>query len=246
MKMSANPATPTGPQFSRSGPRAASARDTRAHAAPADEPAMIAALRRGEESAFRQLVERYHAPLLRLAKFYVPSRAVAEVVVQETWLGVLRGLETFEGRSSLKTWIFRILTNRAKTRGERESRSIPFSAMANLNDGAGPAVEAERFHPADHPEWPGHWSQPPQSWGDSPEKMLLAAETRSFIQRAIEALPAEKCARFDYHLSLCGSCREYIKKMRLTVKALGRLTEDSIPERVMQQLMQVFCNWKES
>ena len=160
--------------------------------ASSNEQTLLAALRSGEERAFAELVDRYHAPLLRLASAYVPSRAVAEEVVQETWLGVLRGLPTFEGRSSLKTWIYRILTNRAKTRGERENRSIPFSALTDPSASAEPAVEPERFLGPDHPQWPGHWSQPPQSWGDSPEKLLLSSETRMFIQKAIEALPVSQ------------------------------------------------------
>src|SRR3712207_5064105 len=96
-----------------------------------DDQALIAALRNGDEPAFASIIDRYHASMLRLAMLYVPSRAVAEDVVQETWLGVLRGLDRFEARSSLKTWIFRILLNRAKTRGQREGRTIPFSALWN-------------------------------------------------------------------------------------------------------------------
>src|SRR6266496_899471 len=95
-----------------------------------DEQRLLDSLRAGDESAFEMLIDRYHGPLLRLAMLYVSSRAVAEEVVQETWLGVLQGLARFEGRSSLKTWIFRILTNRARTRGQREGRSIAFSDLA--------------------------------------------------------------------------------------------------------------------
>src|SRR6476661_3706125 len=113
-------------------------------AASADDQRLLDALRAGDESAFETLIDRYHSSLLRLAMLYVPSRAVAEEVVQETWLGVLQGLARFEGRSSLKTWIFRILTNRAQTRGQREGRSIPFSSVWNADDDpAEPAVEAE-------------------------------------------------------------------------------------------------------
>ena len=120
---------------------------------------LIAALQSRDESAFTALVQRYYTPLLRLAMLYVPSHAVAEEVVQETWLGVLRGIDRFEGRSSLKTWLFTILTNRAKTRGVREGRSVPFSALWNPeNDPSEPAVEPERFLDASHPQWPGHWS----------------------------------------------------------------------------------------
>ncbi|MEX1103175.1 MAG: sigma-70 family RNA polymerase sigma factor, partial [Dehalococcoidia bacterium] len=90
---------------------------------------VLAALRAGDETAFMLLVEQYQGQLIRVAMMYVSTRDVAEEVVQETWLGVLKGLERFEGRSSLKTWMFRILTNIAKTRGVRESRTIPFSAL---------------------------------------------------------------------------------------------------------------------
>ena len=94
-----------------------------------DDALAVEALRRGDEAAFAALVERYGGLMLRVALSHVRTRAVAEEVVQETWLGVLCGLDGFEGRSSLKTWIFRILTNRAKTRGEREARCTPFSAL---------------------------------------------------------------------------------------------------------------------
>lgn len=155
-----------------------------------DELRLVEALRRGDEAAFATLIEHYHTPLLRLATIYVSSRAVAEEVVQETWLGVLQGLARFEGRSSLKTWIFRILTNRAKTRGEREGRSIPFAALEGLDAEPGePAVDPARFLPPDHERWPGHWVSFPQSWDDVPERRLLSQETRAQIATAIEALP---------------------------------------------------------
>jgi RNA polymerase sigma-70 factor (ECF subfamily) len=154
-----------------------------------DEQRLVEALRAGDESAFEMLIERYHAPLLRLALLYVPSRAVAEEVVQETWLGVLQGLARFEGRSSLKTWIFRILTNRARTRGEREGRSISFSSLwPPETDAADPAVEADRFLPPDH-EYAGHWMSRPQNWEALPEERLIGQETRAQIQQAIDALP---------------------------------------------------------
>jgi RNA polymerase sigma-70 factor, ECF subfamily len=158
--------------------------------AASDELALIGALSNGDEAAFVDLIDRYHGPLLRLAQVYVPNRAVAEEVVQETWMGVLRGLDRFEARSSLKTWIFRILVNRAKTRGEREGRIIPFSSLWSAESAPDEAaVEPERFLPADHEQWPGHWSSPPKSWGESPEERLLAGETRAYIRAAIETLP---------------------------------------------------------
>ena len=127
---------------------------------------------------------------MRVARCYVGTRAVAEEVVQETWLGVLRGLERFEGRSSLKTWIFRILTNVASTRASRERRSAPFSSLAAREAAEGEtAVDPERFLAADHERWPGHWASAPTAW-QTPEKGLLTAEARQFIAAAIEQLPA--------------------------------------------------------
>src|SRR3954467_10743981 len=114
--------------------------------APGSDRELVAALRRGEEAAFTRLVDEYGPTLLRVARMYVPTAAVAEEVVQETWIGVLRGIDRFEGRSSLKTWIFRILTNIAKTRGRRERRSVPFSSAAR--EGAEEAsVDPDRFLP---------------------------------------------------------------------------------------------------
>jgi RNA polymerase sigma-70 factor (ECF subfamily) len=135
------------------------------------------------------LVERYSPSMLRIASLYTPSRAVAEDVVQETWLGVLQGLDRFEGRSSLKTWIFRILTNRAKTRGQRERRSIPFSALADReSEGNEPAVDPSRFH-GDDDRFPHGWASPPTSWEDVPEDRLLSTETLSKVEEAIAQLP---------------------------------------------------------
>ena len=149
---------------------------------------LIAALRAGDESAFAELIDRHSPALLRVARTYVPSRAVAEEVVQETWIGVMRGIDSFEGRSSLKTWIFRILTNVAMRRGERESRSVPFSALAKAEDTGEPSVDPDRFLPADHELFPGHWVIMPARW-PTPEEGLLSGETREVILRAIEALP---------------------------------------------------------
>jgi RNA polymerase sigma-70 factor, ECF subfamily len=125
--------------------------------AAADEFLFIEQLRSGNEAAFVLLVDRYHSAMLRLAKVYVAAQAVAEEVVQETWMAVLESLHRFEGRSSLKTWMFRILTNRAKTRAQREGRSVPFSSLSDLDMyEAEPAVNPDRFLPLEH-EWAGHW-----------------------------------------------------------------------------------------
>ena len=151
-----------------------------------DERQLCAALRRGDEDAFMALVERYHAPLRRLALTYVRSAAVAEEVVQDTWLGVLRGIQTFEGRSSLKTWIYRILTNTAQTRGMREARSVPVSSLALDTDD--PSFDPDRFFDQEH-RWGGHWASPPSRWDELPEEHLLGRETLDAVSAAIEVLP---------------------------------------------------------
>jgi RNA polymerase sigma-70 factor, ECF subfamily len=149
---------------------------------------LLESLRNGDERAFAALVEEHGATMLRLARLYVRERTVAEEVVQEAWLGVLRGIDRFEGRSSLRTWLFRIVTNLAKTRAVREARSIPFSALAGPESAEeGPSVPPERFRGPDD-RWAGHWCSPPSEWA-RPEHELLSAETRDVIARAIEALP---------------------------------------------------------
>src|SRR5437588_12449404 len=154
----------------------------------ADEARLIRSLREGDERAFADLLREYGPAMLRVARLYVNSRAIAEEVVQEAWLGVINGLPRFEGRSSLKTWIFRILTNIAKTRAVREGRTIPFSSLANmLDEAAEPAVEPDRFRPPGQ-QWAGGWVAFPASWEVSPEELLLSQETRSCIEKAIAAL----------------------------------------------------------
>jgi RNA polymerase sigma-70 factor, ECF subfamily len=153
-----------------------------------DDQRLVAALRRGDEGAFATLIDRHSSAMIRVAMAYVPSRAAAEEVVQETWIAVMRGVDRFEGRSSLKTWIFRILTNLAMRAGPRERRSVPFSALAEAEDTDAPAVDPDRFLPADHARFPGHWAVMPTRW-PTPEEGLLAGETRAVIAAAIEALP---------------------------------------------------------
>lgn len=150
-----------------------------------EELSLVAALRDGDESAFLEVVRRHHSSMLRVAQVFVRGSAVAEEVVQETWLAVLEGISRFEGRSSLRSWIFRILANRARTRAQREARSEPFSSFEEENE-AQPAVDESRFHPADHPQWPGHWSAPPTPWAD---EQLLTRETLELTRQAIENLP---------------------------------------------------------
>ena len=152
----------------------------------ADDIALVRRLQARDREAFASLIDRYHGSLHRLARMYVATDAVAEEVVQETWMGVLNGLGTFEGRSSLKTWLFRILTNRAKTRGAREARSVPF-AMDEPDGADDPAVDPARFRPDEM------WALPPRRWEeDTPEKLLIDREAVAFITRAIEELPARQ------------------------------------------------------
>lgn len=160
------------------------------HVAAPSERALVEALRAGDETAFRMLVEELTPSMLRLARLYVSSAAVAEDVVQEAWLGVLRGIGRFEGRSSLKTWIFRILTNTAKTRGVREGRSVPFSSLA-AEDDDGPSVDPDRFLGNDA-RFPGHWASPPQRWEGA--ERLVARETLEVIEREIAKLPPAQAA----------------------------------------------------
>jgi RNA polymerase sigma-70 factor (ECF subfamily) len=160
---------------------------------PPDERQLLVQLRAGDEAAFRELLRRYGPSMLRVAMMYVSSRAVAEEVVQEAWLGVFAGLDRFEGRSSLKTWIFRILTNTAKTRGEREGRSVPLSSLASDDDDDEAAVDADRFQGPDH-RWAGHWTSSPRSPRGVPEERLLAGEARSRIAAAVGALPENQRA----------------------------------------------------
>jgi RNA polymerase sigma-70 factor, ECF subfamily len=148
----------------------------------ADELALVEALRAGDESVFSLLVSRYGSPMLRIAQLYVRSRAVAEEVVQDAWIGVLNGSARFEGRSSLRTWIFRIVTNKAKTRAAKEGRSVPFSALGPDE----PSVDADRFRgPEDR--YAGHWATALPSW--APEERLLASETLALVEKTIGELP---------------------------------------------------------
>ena len=149
---------------------------------------LLVRLRTGDEAAFRQLVTQNHRAMTRLARSFVQSQSIADEVVQETWLAVIRGLDRFEGRSSLKTWIFRILVNRAKTRGIREQRTTPFSALTASEDDPSPAVDPERFLTGGA-AFAGYWSIPPSRFFELPEDRVLADETLALIERAIVELP---------------------------------------------------------
>ena len=154
-----------------------------------DETELIEALRRGDEEAFAKLVDELSPALLRVAMTHVPSRAVAEDVVADTWLGVIRGIDRFEGRSSLRTWIFQILLNTARTRGKRERRTLPFSVFTRRGEEGRdePAVDPSRFQ-GRRGEQPGAWARPPIEWS-SPEEKLESDETRQVLLEAISELP---------------------------------------------------------
>jgi len=150
-----------------------------------DDRELVRSLRDGDEQAFVALVGRHHGPMIRLAQGYVRSRAVAEEVVQDAWLGVLEGLDRFEGRSSLRTWMYRILVNGAITRAGREGRSLPFSAIDESSQDE-PAVDPGRLL------GPGHWAEPPSSWEKLPEDQLVSEETLRLVGEAIDGLPASQ------------------------------------------------------
>lgn len=156
-------------------------------AARSDDIELIERLRARDENAFMSLVDRLQPMMLRVARMHVSSHAVAEEVVQEAWLGVLQGIDRFEGRSSLRTWILRIVSNIAKTKGQREGRSVPFASLAG-EDLDRPTFDPDRFlGPSE--EWAGHWSSMPTEWRGLPDERALASETLSVVRAAIDALP---------------------------------------------------------
>ncbi len=156
---------------------------------PGTEEELLAALRGGDEDAFRKLVSEHGPFLLRLALMHVPSRAIAEEVVQDTWLAALNGIDRFEGRSSLRTWLASILLNKARTLGRRERRVLPFSFLGRRRaEGRDePAVDPDRFQSGRDQE-PGAWARPPVHW-DSPEERLSQDEARRVLVDAIAKLP---------------------------------------------------------
>lgn len=155
---------------------------------------LLLAVRRGDEAAFASLIDRYHPSLVRIATLFVRDYETAEEVAQETWIGVLKGLDRFEERSSFRTWLFSILTNQAKRRGERERRIVPFAALSRPADGdAEPAVDPDRFIPPGE-EWAGYWASPPRDLVENPERALLSAEAQAVIDAAIAALPPNQQA----------------------------------------------------
>jgi len=156
-----------------------------ASAASSDEQ-LVADLRAGDERTFRKLFERDYALMKRVARGYVTCDAVAEEVVQDTWMAIVTGIDRFEGRSALSTWISSILTHQAKSHSARERRSLPFSSVAP-RDIEEPAIDPDRFQ-KDDDAWPGHWATPPRPW-QKPERRLLSLEAREHLKKALPELP---------------------------------------------------------
>ncbi len=155
-------------------------------AATGDDRDLVEALRAGDEQAFAALIDGWSGSMLRMARLHVPTDSVAEEVVQETWLAVLTGLHRFRGDSSLRTWVYRILLNQAKTRGIRERRTVPFASLYDEDgNGGGPTVDPSRFQGAGDAH-PGGWRRFPEEW---PEQSLLSNEMREVVTRALEELP---------------------------------------------------------
>ena len=153
-----------------------------------EEAAFLVRLRQGDEGAFDGLVTRHHSALIRMAMGYVADREVAEEVVQDTWMAVIEGLDRFQGRSSLRTWIFGIMIHKAKDRGVREKRHTTFSSFESGDDDSDETIDPSRFHQSG--EWAGHWAFPPQPWDDqTPEKLLASQQAVNAMNKAIEALP---------------------------------------------------------
>jgi RNA polymerase sigma-70 factor (ECF subfamily) len=154
------------------------------------ERELLARLKARDERAFEELVRSWSPVMLRVARGFVSTDASAQEVVQEAWLGVIRGLSSFEGRSSLRTWAFRILVNIAKTRGVKEHRVTPLSSLAP-SDESGPTVDPDRFRSNDDPEYPGNWTPTgrPQRWDEDPETGVLRGEVRVLVTAAVDELP---------------------------------------------------------
>jgi RNA polymerase sigma-70 factor, ECF subfamily len=155
----------------------------------ASDAQTVAALRAGDERTFRQLFARTYPMMKRVARGYVASDAVAEEIVQDTWMAIVTGIDRFEGRSALGTWIFSILTNQAKTYSRRERRALPFSSVTP-SDVEEPAVDPDRFQ-KDDDAWPGHWATPPRPW-QKPERRLLSLEARDRLKQALAQLPSRQ------------------------------------------------------
>jgi RNA polymerase sigma-70 factor (ECF subfamily) len=160
------------------------------HAVLPADAVVVARLRARDETTFADLIDAWSPGMLRAARSYVADDHAAQDVVQETWLGVLRGIEGFQQRSSLRTWVYRILINKAKTRGVRDARTVPGLGLGLDDEHRGPTVDPARFRGTDDP-YPGHWRSSPPAW-PSPEDGAVAADTRRQLAAALNGLPARQ------------------------------------------------------
>lgn len=163
-----------------------------------DEALLLQYLRSGDEEAYTWLVQKYHTALVRFALSFVQEEKLAEEVAQETWIAVLKGLERFEARSSIKTWMFSILANRAKTLGQRENRVVSFSELDDVLDSA-PTVDPGRFKPSSDMASANHWVAFPSAWESIPEELFLSQELLHIVQEAIAVLPGNQQAVITLH-----------------------------------------------
>lgn len=184
--------------------------------APGDDALLVAALQEGSEAAFVVLVDRHRTAMLRVARFYVRSESTAEDVVQDTWLAVLRGIDRFDGRSTLKTWMYKILTNRAKTAALREDRFIAVDDMAEREvRHTGPAISIEHFRREGMP-WTGHWTRSPQPWPRLPDDDALTSEAVALVRAAIAELPPVQRLVISLRDVHCWSAQEVCDVLGLT------------------------------
>lgn len=158
---------------------------------PSADADLVARLRARDGDAFTDIVTAWSPLMLRLARSFVSTEASAQEVVQDAWLAVIRGLDRFEGRSSLRTWVLHIVANVGRTRGVREARTVPWSSLGPEDEG--PTVDQSRFRGSDD-QWPGHWTPDgaPAPWPAEPEQAALAGEIRAYLASALETLPARQ------------------------------------------------------
>jgi RNA polymerase sigma-70 factor, ECF subfamily len=154
---------------------------------PMSDDVLVAGLRAGDEEAFARVLGEWSRSMIRVARSFVSTDASAEEVVQDTWLAVIQGIDRFEGRSSLRTWVYRILVNTARKRGVREHRSVPWSSLSPTDDDRGPTVDPAAFRGSDDP-YPGGWKTFPEEWA-STESAVLAGEVRATVTAALDGLP---------------------------------------------------------
>jgi RNA polymerase sigma factor (sigma-70 family) len=219
-----------------------------------DETALVEALRQGDREAFATLVDANSAWMMRIALSHVSSRASAEDAVQEAWLRCLRDLDGFEGRSALKNWLFVIVTNCARRRAERESRSLPFSELARREaERTEPEPLENRFFDDSHPRWPGGWTGRSRGLPGGRQAAMSTRPTmscRELVALVTEYLdgtmpPAERI-RFERHVAVCPPCRGHLEQMRETIRASGALTEESISPAAREALLNAFADWRGS